>query len=350
MPKDHKTAVMPRVAMVLGDPAGIGPEIIAKLLDWDAVIEHGDVLLIGDRDELARGAEVAGVTIDVDEVESVDTETSEAAHRTGRIRLLHHELPDRDKFARATATAEGGRYSLQTLEAVLDLAQSGRVDSICFAPLNKEAMHRAGIGFDDELHWFADRLDHDGHVCEFNVVNDLWSSRVTSHVALRDIFDLITEDRIVESIQLIDDALRQTGLPRPRIAVAAINPHGGDGGAFGREEIEIIAPAVERARQLQIDVTGPYPADTLFIKAFDGAYDGVVTMYHDQGQIALKVTGFEAGVTVQGGLPIPITTPAHGTAFDIVGQGSANVEPMRHAFLLACRMGQTQRRRHYLKP
>ena len=342
MPNDSKTASLPRVAMVLGDPAGIGPELVAKLLDWNEATDHGDIFLVGDRDEVARGAEVAGVAVDVEEVDSFDTDDGDPPRGAGRIRLLHHELPDRPGFARAAATAEGGRYSLQTLEIALDLARSGRVDSICFAPLNKEAMHRAGIGFDDELHWFADRLGHDGYVCEFNVMKDLWSSRVTSHVALRDIFDLITEDRIMQSIRLIHGALRQSGLNRPRIAVAAINPHGGDGGAFGREEIDIIAPAVERAQQEQIDVSGPYPADTLFIKAFDGAFDGVVTMYHDQGQIALKVTGFEDGVTVQGGLPIPITTPAHGTAFDIVGQGSANLEPTRQAFLLACRMGRSR--------
>ena len=330
----------PRVGMVLGDPAGIGPELVAKLLAWSEATDRADIFLVGDRREWRRGIEVAGVDAAVDEVPSID----KADFATGRAQHQHFELPDRPDFPAAAATADGGRYSLATLEIVLDLAKTGRVDSICFAPLNKEAMHSAGIGFEDELHWFAHRLDHPGYVCELNVMKDLWTSRVTSHVALREVADLITEERVYDSVCLIERALRQAGLSRPRIAVAAVNPHAGDGGAFGREEIDILAPAIERAQKQQIAVTGPYPADTLFIKALDGGFDGVVTMYHDQGQIAMKLAGFDFGVTVQGGLPIPITTPAHGTAFDIAGQGRADVEPMRQAFLLACRMGLGRRR------
>ena len=201
----------------------------------------------------------------------------------------------------------------------------------------------AGLAFEDELRWFAHELDYHGPCSEFNVLEELWTSRVTSHVALREVSGLLSGEGIVEAIKLIDQNLRRSGQPQPRIAVAALNPHAGDGGIFGHEEIEIIGPAVEQARSEQIQVDGPFPSDTVFLKARDGEYDGIVTMYHDQGQIAMKLMGFDRGVTVQGGLPIPICTPAHGTAFDIAGQGKANVEAMRQAFFIACNMGEHQR-------
>ena len=155
---------------------------------------------------------------------------------------------------------------------------------------------------------------------------------------------MISQERIIASIKLLDGCLKQAAIETPRIGVAALNPHGGDGGNFGREEIDIIAPAVNHARAKGLQVDGPFPSDTIFLKGLAGEYDAIVTMYHDQGQIAMKLTGFDRGVTVFGGVPIPITTPAHGTAFDIMGKGTANVSAMRHAFDLACRMGLQRRR------
>src|SRR6185295_12703600 len=171
------------------------------------------------------------------------------------------------------------------------------------------------------------------------------TSRVTSHVPLKDVSGMLTQDSIVENIALLTRGLRASGLDKPRIAVCGFNPHNGDGGAFGREEIYIIEPAVERARKEGFPADGPYPADTIFVRATrkDGQrYDGVLTMFHDQGQIAMKLMGFERGVTVPGGLPIPIATPAHGTAYDIAGRGIANTGAMQNAFALACRMGATR--------
>lgn len=197
------------------------------------------------------------------------------------------------------------------------------------------------MGHNDELHWFAEHLGYQGPFCEFNVLDDLWTSRVTSHVALKDVPGLLSQERVIEAIQLIDNELKRSGLARPRIGVCGLNPHNGDNGSFGREEIDLIGPAVERARALGIAADGPYPADTIFLKVQGDAraFDAVVTMYHDQGQIAIKLMGFSRGVTVQGGLPIPIATPAHGTAFDIAGQGRANVGATRQAFEIACRLG-----------
>jgi 4-hydroxythreonine-4-phosphate dehydrogenase len=193
----------------------------------------------------------------------------------------------------------------------------------------------------DELHWFAELLRFEGTCVELNVLEGLWTSRVTSHVPLSAVSGLITREKVAEAVELIHGSLVRAGVAQPRIAVCGLNPHNGDNGAFGREEIEVIEPGVEIARGRGFPADGPFPADTAFVRATRkvGGYDGVVTMYHDQGQIAMKLMGFERGVTVQGGLPMPITTPAHGTAYEIAGKGVANDGAMKNAFELACRMG-----------
>ena len=173
----------------------------------------------------------------------------------------------------------------------------------------------------------------------------MWNARVTSHIPLKDVADRLSIQHIVEAILLADQTLKKAGYANPRIAVAALNPHAGDGGAIGREEIDIIQPAVSEAKQRQVNVAGPFPSDTLYLKVRDGHYDCALSMYHDQGQIAIKLLGFDQGVSVLGGLPIPIATPAHGTAFDIVGTNRANVQPALNALRIVSAMasGQTHR-------
>jgi 4-phospho-D-threonate 3-dehydrogenase / 4-phospho-D-erythronate 3-dehydrogenase len=175
------------------------------------------------------------------------------------------------------------------------------------------------------------------------VLDGLWTTRVTSHVVLKDVPALITRERILAAIDLAHTTLRDGGTASPRIAVCGLNPHNGDDGSFGREEIEVIGPAVEEARARGYPVTGPFPADTIFLKASD--FDAIVTMYHDQGQIAMKLMGFSRGVTVHGGLPIPIATPAHGTAFDIYGKGSAEIGATQAAFDICVAMAAGRRQR-----
>ena len=332
--------------MVLGDPAGIGPELVARLLAEPEQRARAAVLLIADREELEEGFRIANASFDFRRIERVGDFREEVA----MPQLLEYRAVARRPYARAEATANGGRYSLETLQAAIDATTGGATDAICFGPLNKASLHLAGMDHSDELHWFAERLGFDGPLSEINALDNLWTSRATSHVALKDVAALINESRILEAIGIIHHALTTAGMPKPRIAVCGLNPHNGDGGAFGREEIEVIAPAVERARALGFPVAGPFPADTIFIKARDGEYDAVVTMYHDQGQIAIKLMGFSSGVTVQGGLPIPITTPAHGTAFDIAGQGRAHPGAMRQAFATACRMALTRRNSRMKEP
>lgn len=334
------TTNKPRIAMLLGDPAGIGPELIARLLS-DAAANAADVLVIADKAEFENGMQIAGSRIDYVEINNLN----EIDFSSGKPLLYDYRGDTQAPFERAVSSSDGGRYCLDTLALAIDLTRNGETDAILFAPLNKKSLHMAGMQHNDELHWIKETLGHTGPCCEFNVLDGLWTSRVTSHIPLKDVAAKITEDGVIEAIRLIDTELRRSGVRAPRIAVCGLNPHNGDNGSFGREEIDIIGPAVERARSMGLPADGPFPADTIFLKvqAERRDYDAVVTMYHDQGQIALKLMGFWRGVTVQGGMPIPITTPAHGTAFDIYGQGRANVGATVQAFELACRMGAAHR-------
>ena len=326
----------PTVALTLGDPAGIGPELIAKLLARRDVVEQAKVILVADAWLWEEGQAIAGVSIatrTVDGFDQLDSLPGGSPFFLPVTSLGPGEVP------RSTVSAVAGASVLKVLTLCLDAASAGWIDAICFAPLNKSSMKMAGMKFPDELHFFADYLQVSSNPGEFNTLGNLWTSRISSHVPLKDVAVYVTRERILDSVKLLYDALRQAGFEHPRVAVAALNPHAGEGGSCGREEIDIISPALSEANAQGYPVAGPFPADTIFLKARDGQYDGIVTMYHDQGQIAVKLLGFERGVTIQGGLPIPITTPAHGTAFDIAGQNKANVEATVQAFLIACRMG-----------
>ncbi len=257
-----------------------------------------------------------------------------------------------DRFTAGVAGEGNGRYMLEALAQGVDLVTSGQADAFCFAPLNKGALRLGGMHQEDELRWFSDRLAYGGECGELNVLKNLWTARVTSHVALSAVSGLLTPGKVADAIRMITEALRASGVAEPRIAVCGLNPHNGDNGNYGDEEGRIIAPGVQLAAGQGYPAQGPFPADTAFVRALrsPGGFDGVVTMYHDQGQIAMKLLGFEQGVTVHGGLPIPITTPAHGTAYDIVGKGIANAQAMRNAFDLAVRMGQAHRQKKAITP
>jgi 4-hydroxythreonine-4-phosphate dehydrogenase len=201
----------------------------------------------------------------------------------------------------------------------------------------------AGLNAEDEHRYIARHIGFKGYHSEINVLDSLMTTRVTSHIGLREVAERITAEAVEKAIGLAEDTCRRAGNARPHIAVAALNPHAGDNGKFGREEIDILQPVIEAAQAKQKHVTGPWPSDTVFLKAKRGEVDAVVTMYHDQGQIAIKLMGFDRGVTVAGGLPIPVATPAHGTAFDIAGQNKANVGATLQAFNLLVRMAHNHR-------
>lgn len=326
-----------RLAIVPGDPSGIGPELVAKLLAEEGVLELADVLLVGDEHIWRQGMAQAETPFDLIALSEKDLERYEG------IRWLPMHTITPDEVSIAEVTIESGSSSLRCLDKALDLASCGQVDGVLFGPFNKAALTAAGMNAEDEHRYMARYLGFDGYHGELNVLGDLMTTRVTSHIGLKDVAQSITPENVENAIWLAEDTLKKAGHSRPRIAVAALNPHAGDNGKFGREEIEILRPVIDKARARQKDVTGPWPSDTVFLKAVRGEVDAVVTMYHDQGQIAIKLLGFERGVTVAGGLPIPVATPAHGTAFDIAGQNKANVGAMYEAFSLLARMARTHR-------
>jgi 4-hydroxythreonine-4-phosphate dehydrogenase len=331
---------LPTVALTLGDPAGIGPELIARLLDRPETTRLANVVLVGDEWLWAEGQRVAGLQVPTQRVENFAAVRGRAGTEVPAFLPMH--TVSRDQVTVATAAAPGGASVLQVLDRCMDAARSREVDAICFAPLNKHAMKLGGLRHEDELHHFAEYLGVRGYFCEFNTLDGLWTSRISSHVPLKDVPSLLTRERIVEAATLIYRSLQANGVAAPRVAVAGLNPHNGEGGTCGREEIDVIEPAVRQLNAAGLPVAGPFSADTIFLKAQGGGLDAIVTMYHDQGQIALKLLGFSRGVTVQGGLPIPITTPAHGTAYDIAGQGRAGVQATANAFAIAARMARAR--------
>jgi 4-hydroxythreonine-4-phosphate dehydrogenase len=324
----------PLIAVTFGDASGIGPELVAKLLARPEVRDAADVVLVGDGWVWAEGQRIAGTDTKVRKIES----WHEARDGDGAPIFLDLQTVAKTDVTPAKVTASAGQGARLALTACLEAVKRGEIDGICFAPLNKLALKKGGMNGEDELHFFADYFGVTGYFCEFNTLGTLWTSRISSHIPLAEIPKYVTKERIQAAARLTYRTLEKAGFSNPRVAVAALNPHGGEGGTCGREEIDIIQPAIEELNAEGLPIQGPFPADTIFLKARDGALDSIVTMYHDQGQVAVKLLGFERGVTVAGGLPVPITTPAHGTAFDIVGQGKAKAEAMTQAFLLAAKM------------
>ncbi|WP_265502604.1 PdxA family dehydrogenase [Paracoccus beibuensis] len=328
----------PILAMVPGDPTGIGPEQTARVLAKAHTRQVADILLIGDLRVIRQGMRHAGVEVPISVIEHPE----QAVYRSEAVPMIDLGNLDPANLVVGAPDPEVGRLVGETLAAAVDLAKRGHVQGICFAPLHKKAMFDGGWSFADEHQLFAHLLDHQGLFREMNVLDGQWMSRVTSHVSLREALDGITYDNICASLRLTDRVLREAGISDPRIAVAALNPHAGEGGLFGREEIDIIAPAVRDMAAEGILCKGPFPSDTVYLKAFAGEYDSVLAMYHDQGQIATKLRGFNKGVTVTTGLEVVFATPAHGTAYDIVGQGKADTGALEAALALAARLAMSR--------
>ena len=320
----------PLIALAIGDAAGIGPELVAKVLA-EPELPDADILVVGD----PRVFGTLPASVPAPDLPRLDPGAPRWPDGTAAILdLAHHDAAT----PIGRASRQGGAFALANFDAALALAAAGVVDAVAFAPFNKEAMRLAEPRYVDEIAHVQRRLDADVEGAEFNVLDEVWNARVTSHVPLAEVAGLITGERIGRAIRLTDATMRGTGHEAPRIAVAALNPHAGDGGNFGTEEIEVIGPAVEAARAEGYAVAGPIPSDTVYVRALKGEFDAVLTMYHDQGQVAVKLIGFDRGVTLIGGFPFPITTPAHGTAYDIAGRGVASTGAMRRALQLAHRL------------
>ena len=335
---------LPLIGLMLGDATGIGPEIAVKVLASGALADVARLAVIGDVRVLELGMRDARTKIPYTICQRLD----EVDWRSDTIPVIDLGNVDPAQLERGRISEQSGRACGDTLKTMIDLALTGVLDGISFAPLNKAALHRGGWTFHDEHQMFAKLTNHTGFFGEMNVIPEFATFRVTSHVALREAVNMITPDRVENALRLADATLRDMGTDPPRIGVAALNPHCGENGLFGDEEIRIIRPVVEKLEREGIRVVGPLSSDTIFLRAKRGEFDGVVMMYHDQGQIATKLLGFNKGVTVTAGLKTVFTTPAHGTAFDIVGQGTADPGGLQYALQLAARLaGSRQAPRTY---
>ena len=340
-------ASLPILALAMGDPAGISPELTAKLLGLEEIRAAARLVVFGDLRILEAGARIAGISPELDVIKPGTPIVPGA--RPVFVDLGHL---DPAKVKVGEATPEGGAFALENFRQALLMAHRGEADAVCFTPFNKKAMRYVYPNYDDEIRYAADITDFHGAAREFNVLDNLWNCRVTSHIPLSEVAGTITTNGIVDELVLADRCMREAGFASPRIAVAGLNPHAGDGGNFGNEEIEIIEPAVRLAVERGINASGPYPADTVYLRARNGHFDGVLSMYHDQGHIPVKLLGFNvdpatgkwqaiSGVNVTLGLPILRTSVDHGTAFDIAGKGVVSplsmLEAMRQAVKLASR-------------
>lgn len=321
----------------MGDPSGVGPEIVLKALAQPEVGTACIPLVIGNADVLRRASEMLRLPARLRGVTEGDA-IAAAAAEPGSIAVW--DIPaDWEKITPGAECAEGGRVAVEAVQKAVRLAQAGTVDAITTAPLNKMAIAMAGFPYAGHTELLAE-LTGTAKFAMLLVTPTLRVIHVSTHVSLREAIEKVTAARIGNVIEIADRALRQMGMEKPRIAVAGLNPHAGEGGLFGREEIEIIAPAVERAKAAGYDARGPYPPDTIFYRASRGEFDLVVAMYHDQGHIPVKLGGFESGVNVSVGLPFVRTSVDHGTAFDIAYRGVASEKSLIEAILLAARMSQ----------
>lgn len=323
----------PILGILLGDGAGVGPEIIAKLAAANFFEEYCHPVFIGDIRIFNRALNAVGANV---EIRTINDPTE--AIWDGKCNIVNRNNLSCEEAPIGELTVACGKANLDMLTYAVELYKAKKIEGFCFGPLNKAGMKEAGCKFESEHHLLAHEFNHTAPFGEINVCGELWTTRTTSHIPIKDVSAALSINSIMRAITLANVSLKNSGIERPRLAIAALNPHCGENGLCGREEIDVIKPAIEEARKQGIDASGPYPSDITFIKAFRGEFDGVVTMYHDQGQIALKLKGFEQGITIAGGLPAPIVTCAHGTAYDIAGKGIVKTSAFENAVKMAARM------------
>jgi 4-hydroxythreonine-4-phosphate dehydrogenase len=316
-----------RLLITLGDVAGIGPEIVARA--WPQLIKFARPVVVGDPGWLERGIKLTGSSA---KVGPADATPGEAI-----IPCLSPSTTDLRNVEVGKVSAAAGRAANDFLTTAIDLTMKGEADGIVTCPLHKEGLHAAGVKHPGHTEILAERTG----TKQFAMV--LWGdgiavAHVTLHIALRDVFAGLTTPTVLEKVRLLNGLLPKLLNRKPRIGVAALNPHASDGGLFGDEEARIIAPAVAAGAAEGIDVTGPWPADTLFVRAHKGEFDGIVAMYHDEGHIAMKLRCGPRCVNITVGLPIVRTSVAHGTAYDIAGKGIADAESLVTAADVAARL------------
>lgn len=324
----------PPFVITMGDPAGIGPEIIAKAF---VAGNAPDCVVAGSTLVMKRAVQLVGADQKIREIASLDA----ARPATGVINVLPVSR-DAECVPAGKVSAAGGQAAFEAVVAAIDLAKKGHASGIVTAPINKEALSAAGLSYPGHTEILAECAGVD-RVAMMLANDEIRTVLVTIHQSLRDAIKSADFAAQMDAMRLAHRACRDLGILTPRIAVAGLNPHAGEGGLFGREEIEIISPAIEAARAEGIDATGPWPGDTVFMAARRGKFDVVVAQYHDQGLIPVKYLGVETGVNITLGLPFVRTSPDHGTAFDIAGQGVADAASLSTAIAYAHRLAATRR-------
>ncbi|MEW4487338.1 4-hydroxythreonine-4-phosphate dehydrogenase PdxA [Thalassoglobus sp. JC818] len=346
-------AKLPYVALTMGDPAGVGPEVIAGVLaspETAALPAH--LIVVGDSQRLERASNLVGSTTPIIECKSIEEakQRSVSADGTRVAACWNPSQADLSQVQDGTINAQSGAAAYDWLVAATEAAKSRIIDGIVTAPLSKAALHLAGHHYPGHTEILAERCGVTDfammlYLPQGEIVRSefgLGVAHVTLHTSVASVPGLISQSAISEKIELIHGFLKRVGASEPRIGVCALNPHGGESGLFGREEIEIIAPAVEASQGKGINANGPFPADTLLQRAVAGRFDGVVAMYHDQGHIALKLVGFQKAVNVTLGLPIVRTSPSHGTAYDIAWTNQVDSGGMKEALRVALQLIQTR--------
>ena len=343
-------ASMKIIGITMGDPASIGPEITAKALSDPSVYERCKPLVVGDVPVMEEALKITGLSGKL-KIHTIG-DVSEALFEYGTIDVYHMGMVDMDKLQRGKVSAMAGNAAFQYVKKVIGLAMDHKIDATVTNALNKEAMNLAGHHYSGHTEIYADYTGTRKYTMMLAHEN-LRVVHVSTHVSLREACDRVKKDRILEVIRIAHQACRRLGISQPKIGVAGLNPHSGENGMFGREEIEEITPAIQAARDEGIQADGPVPPDTVFSKARGGWYDIVVAMYHDQGHIPLKVVGFVynqeeqkwdavAGLNITLGLPIIRASVDHGTAFDQAGTGLASELSLTNAMDYAIRMAETE--------
>lgn len=344
------TVKRPVIGITMGDPASIGPEITLKALNNPSIYEQAKPLVVGDLGMMYKARETVGLkNLKFHKISQV----SEALFEYGTIDVLDMGLVDSEKLELGKVSKEAGEAAFQYVVKVIELANKGKVDATVTNAFNKEAINLAGHHYSGHTEVYAEYTGTKSYTMML-ALGDLRVVHVSTHVSLRETCDRVKKDRVLEVIRIANDACKQLGIKNPKVGVAGLNPHSGEGGLFGREEIEEIIPAIEAANAEGILAEGPVPPDTVFSKARGGWYDIVVAMYHDQGHIPLKVVGFvydrdaqvwEAveGVNITLGLPIIRVSVDHGTAFDQAGTGQANELSLMNSIDYAIRLAKNRK-------
>ena len=316
----------PIIAITMGDPCGIGPEIVAKALSSGEVHSTCRPVVVGSSRSMGQAVELVGAAVEVHQVES----PAEAGLSPDHIDVVDISNLDPADVTVGRISPACGKAAMEWVSRAAEMAIAGQVSALATAPINKEAASLAGykaIGHMELLQEISGAPE----VATMLMSGRLWVVHLTTHRSLRRACDYVTKDRVLAKLRLTHDTFAAWGMPGPRIGVAALNPHASDGGLLGDEEAEEIAPAIEEARGTGIDAHGPVPADIIFHQAIEGVYDVVLALYHDQGHIPIKVHGFERSITANLGLPFVRTSVDHGTAFDIAGKGVAQHQSMLEA-------------------